>query len=101
MVADSFDVATKNGNTWGMDGVINDQQLKRNLTRNLKRILEAADVTPYRLAKMIDEPQNSVYRFCRGDNVPNAVILARVAEALGVTVDELIRSPKRQTSVAG
>jgi transcriptional regulator with XRE-family HTH domain len=81
--------------------VITDAQLKKNLVANLKRILARNGVTPYRLAKLIDEPQNSVYRMCRGDNVPNAVILARVSEALDVTIDDLLVAHKCQVRAAG
>jgi transcriptional regulator with XRE-family HTH domain len=81
--------------------VITDKQLKTNLARNLKQTLESRAITPYRLAKLIEEPQNSVYRICRGDNVPNAVILARIAEALDVTIDELLVGNRNRARAAG
>lgn len=71
--------------------MITDAELKRSLARNLKRNLKSQGITPYRLAKMVEEPQTSVYRIVRGENVPNAVLLARMAEALGVTIDSLLK----------
>ncbi len=80
--------------------MITDEQLKRNLSRNLKKTLDIQGLTPYRLAKMVDEPQTSVYRIVRGENVPNAVLLARMAEALDVTVDSLLQSARKRAAIS-
>lgn len=79
-----------------MSTVITDTEAKMNLSVNLRRLLKREKLTSYRLAKDIDEPLNTIYRIVRGENVPNAVLLARIAERLNVPIDYLLSFPKKR-----
>jgi transcriptional regulator with XRE-family HTH domain len=70
-------------------------EAKANISANVRRILKARGMTVMNLAKLTKEPQNSVYRVVRGDNEPGAVLLARIAEALDVSVDRLLSFPEK------
>lgn len=72
-----------------------DEQIKRHVSANLQRILAEQDISPYRLAKDLGEPLNTMYRIVRGDNLAGAGILSRIADRLGTTVDELISQPEK------
>lgn len=71
--------------------MLTDDQLKQNVKRNLKRLMSDRGITAYRLAKLVDEPMNSIYRAVRGENVTSVVTLARIASQLKTTVDDIIR----------
>lgn len=80
--------------------MITTEELKSYLAANLSRILAERGMTVYRLAKLTGEPQNTVYRIVRGENEPGSVLLARMAEALGVSVDSLLATPKKKKNSA-
>ncbi len=76
--------------------MITEAVAKANISRNLKKILGERVMTPYALAKATGEPQNTVYRIVRGENEPGTVLLARMAEVLECTVDDLLSDPPEE-----
>lgn len=58
--------------------------------KNIKRVLERTGKTQRELAKEIGTTEVSVSRYIRGVRTPNAKMLAKIADALGVTTDQLI-----------
>lgn len=80
----------------GMNTVITDDNLKANISANLHRIMEERDsMTRYRLAQLTGESEQTIRNVVDGLHVPRTGILARIAEALDVTIDDLIASPAR------
>lgn len=75
--------------------MIDTESAKQNISSNVRRILEERGMSVYRLAIATKEPPNTVYRIVRGENEPGTVVLARIAEALECTVDELLSFPKK------
>lgn len=73
--------------------MITDSELKANLSSNIRALLDERGISVYRLARMVEEPQNTVYRIVRGENVPNAVLLSRIAEAFSASIDDLLKKP--------
>jgi len=71
------------------------ENAKENISANVRRMLAERGMSTYGLAKATGEPQNTVYRIVRGDNEPGAVLLAKIAEALGCTMDDLLAFPKK------
>lgn len=58
--------------------------------RNIKRVLERQGKTQRELAEEIGVTECSVSRYINGDRVPKATMFAKIADALGVTTDQLI-----------
>lgn len=58
--------------------------------KNIKRALERQGKTQRELAEEIGTTEVSVSRYIHGDRVPKATMLMRIAEALGVTTDQLL-----------
>lgn len=71
------------------------KEAKANISANIRRIITARGMSVLDLAKLTEEPQNSVYRVVRGENEPGAVLLSRIAEALDVSVDRLLSFPEK------
>lgn len=78
--------------------VLTDEQTKRNIAANVSRL--QGDLSYGELARRCSLPTDRIYpsaiqRIARGESMPGAGLLARLAEALGVSVDDLISTPKR------
>ena len=58
--------------------------------RNIKRVLERQGKTQRELAEEIGVTVVTVSRYIHGDRVPKATMLVKIADALGVTTDQLI-----------
>lgn len=65
----------------------------KNITQNVNRILKSRGWTVADLVRASREPQNTVYRIFRGENIPDAVTLANIADALDTTTDKLMETP--------
>lgn len=80
-----------------MSTVLNDSEAKALIGSNVRRILEQRGMTKYHLAKSIGEHESTVGRIANGIHCPGAGLLARIAEALDVKIDELF-SPKKNSA---
>lgn len=58
---------------------------------NVERLLDQKGWTKYRLSKESGVSMTVVYSLDKKDSGPNADTLVKLADALGVTVDELVR----------
>ena len=58
--------------------------------RNIKRVLERQGKTQRELAEAIGITEASMSRYIHGDRVPKATTLVKIANALGVTPDQLL-----------
>lgn len=76
--------------------MLTDYEAQTNIADNVCDLLESRGMSQSELAKMIGENRMSVSRICRAENLPNIGILARIAEALEVTVDELLKKNRRR-----
>jgi transcriptional regulator with XRE-family HTH domain len=67
------------------------------LAMRLQRLIEGRGTTIPRLATLIGEPRSTVDRWCKGGTEPKLSQAAKLATALGVTLDELagLESPTR------
>lgn len=79
----------------GMAAMLTTENVKANISANLRRILDSRGMSVFALARLTGEPKNSVYRIARGDNEPGAVLLARIAQALDVSIDRLLAFPEK------
>ena len=60
------------------------------LARNLKKLREKKGLSQHRLAKLADVANNTIIKIEQGENInPTLATLKKIAEALGVSLDEL------------
>jgi transcriptional regulator with XRE-family HTH domain len=81
------------GKIGDMSTVISDEQARNNIAANLQRIIEERGITQTQLAAQSDQPIMTINRLVRGQNEPRIALVARVAEALDVSVDRLVAAP--------
>lgn len=83
---------------WNMSTVISDTDARLNVAANVNRILEDRGMTQADLARLTGENAMAISRVCRGTNLANVGMLARIAEALECTVDELLKKSWKKVS---
>ena len=60
------------------------------MARNLKKLREKKGLSQDRLAKLADVANNTIIKIEQGENInPTLATLKKIAEALGVSLDEL------------
>lgn len=70
--------------------VIDDNEAKANIAANVTFLLHERDWPQRKLASITRETRMMICRICRGEHLPNAATLARIAEALHTSVDWLL-----------
>jgi transcriptional regulator with XRE-family HTH domain len=75
--------------------VARNPELPRNIAANVTRILESRGLSVADLVESTGEPPNTIYRLCRGDNVPLADLVDVVARSLDVSVERLFQKPAK------
>lgn len=73
--------------------MLTDEDAKRNLAGNLQRLMENRGINQSDLARLTGEPVMTISRAFRGENMPRASVLARIAEAMDVSIDRLLGKP--------
>ena len=62
------------------------------LSKNLKKLREQKELSQDRLAKLADVANNTIIKIEQGENInPTLETLKKVAKALDISVDELIK----------
>lgn len=62
------------------------------IEENMHRLIEAKGWTIYRLSKESGVTVSALYNMGQKKQGPNAETLVKLADTLGVTIDELVRS---------
>jgi len=79
-----------------MSIVISDNEAKQRIAANLRSFLDQSGWSQADLARAAKTTDMTVSYAIRGKSAPGAAILARIAEALSVTIDDLLaESPKK------
>lgn len=73
--------------------MITDDQAKANISANLSRILRERGMSQPDLAAKTGIPVMTINRVIRRIHVPSSAYLARISEALDVSMDRLIAPP--------
>lgn len=76
--------------------MISDDESKEIVAENVNRLLRQQGHSRYWLAKETGEYQSRIGSICNAENCCSAATLARIAEALKVTVDELISRKRKK-----
>jgi transcriptional regulator with XRE-family HTH domain len=75
------------------DMQVSDDEARDNIAANVARL--RGDRSKYWLAKQAGTHTINITRIENGDHAPGPGLLTRLAEALGVSVDTLLRKPNR------
>lgn len=76
--------------------MVTDIQAKDNVATNVSRLLENLGLSQGELARKTGESKMRISLVVRGVHQPTAGFLARLAEALGVTADDLLSAPEKK-----
>ena len=68
--------------------------ISRHLARNLASLRQVRSLTQEALAKAAGLPRSTIANLESGDGNPSLAVMAKVAAALGTSIDELIASPR-------
>ena len=79
--------------------VLTDKQIMANIAANIQRLRGTR--SSYWLAKQIDVATVQITRIERGENMPRASMLHRIAEALETTTDALMSADAGTFSTSG
>ncbi len=78
--------------------MVTDAEAISNIAANVVRILNDRNWSQRELARRTNETPMAISRICRGRYLPNAAIVARIAEAFDVSVDRLMNEPPKHNS---
>lgn len=79
-----------------MNNVISDIDAKRNIAFHVLRLLEKKGKSRYWLSKQTGEYESRIAAVCKGESLCKSGLLARIAEALETTTDDMLRPiPKK------
>lgn len=73
--------------------MLTDTDAKQNIAANVQRLLVERGMSQSDLAEATDESNARVSLMINAKKCPSAAFLARIAEAVGTTVDELLKRP--------
>lgn len=80
--------------------MIDDDDAKRNLSANITRLLKDRGWNQKELSERTEQTNATISRTVNGLNVPGAVVLSRIAEALDVSIDRLLAPPPAEKTLA-
>ncbi|MBQ6931886.1 MAG: helix-turn-helix domain-containing protein [Clostridia bacterium] len=67
-----------------------EEQLKKNIAKNISELRKASGLTQAQLAEKLSYSDKSVSKWERGDGVPDVVVMQKMAELFGVTLNDFI-----------
>ena len=76
--------------------IVNSDQLKGIIAKNLSRFRKAAGITQQQLAQQINYSDKAVSKWERGEGIPDVVVLKTLADMYGVTVNDFLAEHKEQ-----
>ena len=77
----------------------NTYKMEASFAKNLKRIRQEKKLTQDELGKMVGVHANHISRYERGDSSPSTETLLAFADALDVTIDELVVGNRKQEAM--
>ena len=78
-----------------------EEQIKANIALNITELRKKNGMTQSELAEFLNYSDKSVSKWERGDGIPDVVVLQKIAELFGVTLNDLLKgeiSVKKSTS---
>ena len=75
---------------------VTDFEACEHVSSNVLRLLDEQGHSVYWLMKELGMSPGALYPIVRGENVPTLGTTSRIADALGVTVDDLLELPRKR-----
>ena len=75
--------------------MLTDSEVLKNLSLNVQRLLADRQMSQSDLARKTGDPQPTISRMLRCQQMPNIAILSRIAEAFDVSLDRLVAAPQK------
>lgn len=69
---------------------LTEEQLKNNIAKNISELRKASGLTQAQLAEKLSYSDKSVSKWERGDGVPDVLVMQKMAELFGVTLNDFI-----------
>ena len=79
--------------------MISDIQAKRRIALNVRQLLDSNQLNQSDLARRTGERRQRIQQLLAQSRQPTIGVVARIAEALDVSVDELIADPKKNNKL--
>lgn len=71
-----------------------EEQLRNNIAKNISELRKVTDITQADLAAKLNYSDKSVSKWERGDGVPDVIVLQKIADLFGVTLNDLVNDKK-------
>lgn len=75
---------------------MNHDTAKRNISANIRQLLKDRKITQSELSRLTGDNRVYISRIANGHSEPTSSGLARIAQALQVTTDELLQDPAKK-----
>ena len=74
--------------------LLRDADVLENLSENIRRTMQERGISQRALAEMTDQPVMTINYLVNGRHMPGFGVVYRVAQVLGLSLDELAEKPK-------
>lgn len=71
-----------------------EEQLRSNIAKNITELRKASEITQAELAEKLNYSDKSVSKWERGDGVPDVIVLQKMADLFGVTLNDIVSDEK-------
>ena len=71
-----------------------EEQLRSNIAKNISELRKASEITQAELAEKLNYSDKSISKWERGDGVPDIVVLQKIADLFGVTLNDIVSDEK-------
>lgn len=71
-----------------------EEQLRSNIAKNISELRKASEITQAELAEKLNYSDKSISKWERGDGVPDVVVLQKIADLFGVTLNDIVSDEK-------
>lgn len=71
-----------------------EDQLRSNIAKNITELRKASEITQAELAEKLNYSDKSVSKWERGDGVPDVIVLQKMADLFGVTLNDIVSDEK-------
>lgn len=75
---------------------MDDKQARQRISENILDLMERRKVSRPQLARLSGTTEMTIGRIICRQNTPNVALVSRIAAALDVTVDVLLREPEKK-----
>lgn len=71
-----------------------EEQLRNNIAKNISELRKTSEITQAELAEKLNYSDKSISKWERGDGVPDVIVLQKIADLFGVTINDIVSDEK-------